>query len=596
MKRILCIRLPNWPIQRLVAARPELENHTIVLHQSQRGVQRVTACCHQAAVRGVSVGMPLAEVKAGWGLGVGGWGMGVLAHEPDADQEALGVLAEHCGRFSPIVGLENSPASDGLFLDITGVARLFGGEAALANEIAHDFTRQGLAVRIAIADTVGAAYAISTQPPTPNATCGRNQSSMGPRPVRGENTGRGPILQTCAHGARMSMHKDSNPQSPTPNPQPLFILIPPGETSAALRPLPVDCLRLSPSIVDLLRQLGICRIGQLEALPRCELSSRFGEELLRRMDQAAGRLAEPVVAHRSRPRFDARFSLEHATSRRATIEALLEQLIEQVARKLSERGCGAVRLECLVEGLGDGGWGLGIGGSGFGVQGSGFWGGGLPDQEEFEGKPVLVSVGLFEPTASAKHLFGLARLQLERLRLPGPVAALQVVASVTAPLNRRQQELFYDGSAQRNSGKPTALVDQLSSRLGRRAVLRVRSGRDAQPELAWRYDPLLDGSRRRRRSVFETTGLPPRPLRLLCRPISLRSKSTAPDGPPLLFQLRNREHRVAQSWGPERIETGWWRGQVIGRDYYRIETVDGRRFWLFRRLRDGRWFLHGVFE
>ena len=122
------------------------------------------------------------------------------------------------------------------------------------------------------------------------------------------------------------------------------------------------------------------------------------------------------------------------------------------------------------------------------------------------------------------------------------------------------------------------------------------AGRDAQPELAWRYDPLLDGSRRRRRSVFETTGLPPRPLRLLCRPISLRSKSTAPDGPPLLFQLRNREHRVAQSWGPERIETGWWRGQVIGRDYYRIETVDGRRFWLFRRLRDGRWFLHGVFE
>jgi protein ImuB len=60
--------------------------------------------------------------------------------------------------------------------------------------------------------------------------------------------------------------------------------------------------------------------------------------------------------------------------------------------------------------------------------------------------------------------------------------------------------------------------------------------------------------------------------------------------------LRGQEHRIDQVWGPERIETGWWRGPMVARDYYRVETALGRRFWLFRRLADGRWFLHGPFE
>jgi protein ImuB len=69
-----------------------------------------------------------------------------------------------------------------------------------------------------------------------------------------------------------------------------------------------------------------------------------------------------------------------------------------------------------------------------------------------------------------------------------------------------------------------------------------------------------------------------------------------PDGPPLRFSFRGQEHRIAQVWGPERIEIGWWRGPMVARDYYRVETAAGQRYWLFRRLADGRWFLHGTFE
>jgi protein ImuB len=69
----------------------------------------------------------------------------------------------------------------------------------------------------------------------------------------------------------------------------------------------------------------------------------------------------------------------------------------------------------------------------------------------------------------------------------------------------------------------------------------------------------------------------------------------APDAPPTRFWLHDRWHRVAHAHGPERIETAWWRGPTVRRDYYVVETVSGERFWLFHCRRDGRWFLHGIF-
>jgi protein ImuB len=194
-------------------------------------------------------------------------------------------------------------------------------------------------------------------------------------------------------------------------------------------------------------------------------------------------------------------------------------------------------------------------------------------------------------------LFELVELQLEGLRMTAPVAAVYVEATVTAPLEYRQQELFADGSARRQPPQLAALVDRLSSRLGERAVGRVRLKSDAQPELAWQYDPLVDrsaGRRVRRQEI--ASDLPPRPLRLLSRPRRLAATSVLPDGLPVRFRCGDQEHQVAHTWGPERIETGWWRGQIVGRDYFHVETTTGRRFWLYRRLRDQQWFLHGAFE
>jgi protein ImuB len=69
----------------------------------------------------------------------------------------------------------------------------------------------------------------------------------------------------------------------------------------------------------------------------------------------------------------------------------------------------------------------------------------------------------------------------------------------------------------------------------------------------------------------------------------------APDGPPVQILLNKGTYRIVRHWGPERIETGWWRGRSLRRDYYRLETRSGHWLWVFRQLTDGKWFLHGMF-
>jgi protein ImuB len=86
-----------------------------------------------------------------------------------------------------------------------------------------------------------------------------------------------------------------------------------------------------------------------------------------------------------------------------------------------------------------------------------------------------------------------------------------------------------------------------------------------------------------------------RPLWLEPEPVALAVLSVVPEGPPIRFRLGGDDHRVERYWGPERIETGWWRTRCIRRDYYQVETQEGQRYWLFRELNSQRWFVQGAF-
>ena len=86
-----------------------------------------------------------------------------------------------------------------------------------------------------------------------------------------------------------------------------------------------------------------------------------------------------------------------------------------------------------------------------------------------------------------------------------------------------------------------------------------------------------------------------RPLHLESQPRPLVVMSVAPEGPPARFRHAGHDQPIVRTWGPERIETGWWQGGCVRRDYYQVETAGGQRYWLFRELNTGRWFLHGTF-
>jgi protein ImuB len=460
--------------------------------------------------------MPLAEARA---LGTDAH---FAPHEPRADHEALRRLAEWCQQFSRVVAVEEADQPGSLLLDITGCGPLYRGEKSLATQVLHDLRRCGYWAMAAVADTIGAAWAVAHYGTAPS----------------------------CA-----------------PSSEP--VIVPPAEQRLVLCPLPVEALRLSRTVVQLLHQLDVRQIGQLLALPRAALPSRFGEEILLRIDQALGHALELLTPEPIPEPVEASWVFEPATDDRQVIEAVFEHLLGQIVKRLLPQQRGVQRLVCSLD--------------------------------TTTSEKVPIRIGLLQPSASVSHLMGLVRLYCERLRVEGEVSSLLVQAAEVVPLEFSQAQLFEAETCRDRWRAFPGLIERLSNRLGEKAVLRPRLLPDFQPERACRFEPWLGqdvpamladpGARAAERDK----GLLLRPLCLKSRPVAVTVVSAAPGGPPLRFVWQEQCHVIAHSWGPERIETGWWRGHDIRRDYYLVESTTGKRFWLFRTIRDEGWFLHGMF-
>ena len=357
MRRILCLYLPRWPIQRIYVVDRGLDaSRPLILHDrdARRG-QLVSACNRAAWDRGVRSRMPLVEAAVLLGRRNECY---FLPADEAADLAALARLAEHCEQFSPLVGWQTigqpdqttvPASSDGiavphcLFLDVTGIGVLFSGEQMLARAVSDKFAQLGYTVRLAIAGTIGAAWALAVHDSEPPAT--------------GE---------AC-------------------------VILPAGQEESALRSLSLSALRLPQHSIDLLGQLGIAQLEQLWKLPRASLAARFGDLLPLRLDQLLGAAPETIVAHRPPPAFVAERVLEYPAERRELVERVVGELIEGIAWDLAQRRQGAVRLLCRLDCA--------------------------------PGRTVRLVVGLFRPSADPRHLWELARLQLEQGRCPDPLAA-----------------------------------------------------------------------------------------------------------------------------------------------------------------------------
>ncbi len=482
--------------------RPELKQRSVVLvRESPRG-EMIVACSDRASARGVAVGMTLAEARS-LRKESRGHSLVVLRENRQSARTALIRLAWTCQSCSPCVGVEEADAPESLLLDISSCAHLFGGEEPLLQQVQE--TLQGFTLRLGVADAIGAAWAL-------------------------------------AHYGQRNV-----------------AVAPPEKHHAALRDFPVDALRIAPKTAALLHRLGIDRIADLQKLPRQSIPSRFGEELLRRLDQATGRRPELITPETPPSPVEAEREFEYPVDNLSTLESVLLSLLRQVVAESRRRRLSIRRIDCRLRCE--------------------------------SGGEHKVAVELLRPSLSEEHLCQLLKLQWERIQISRPVITIDVAAQL-APLVMEQTSLFDDNLS--SDTRVAELIDRLSNRLGVDAVLRATLFPDAQPEFAYRLESLLHARRMRDASNRSSCKPLHRPLCLLQPPVAVRVVSA--DARPCRLYWSQREHHVVCSWGPERISTGWWRRHPVRRDYYSIETREGARYWLFRSGNAGDWFLHGVFE
>ena len=244
----------------------------------------------EAGTKGLSPGMRLADARALLA------GLATARADPAADRRGLERLALWCNRFTPWCAVDDGDGGDGgLLLDISGCAHLFGGEAALMDEIAARLAGLGIETRLGLADAPGAAWALA---------------------------------RFGAQDHRIAA---------------------PGDTHGAIAALPVEALRLAAEDAHLLRRLGLTTIGAVDGLPRASLARRFpsrerGSAVLARLDRALGRFAEPIVPLAPPPACLERLALPEPLIDRAGLDAVLARLMLGLAASLEREGLGVRRL------------------------------------------------------------------------------------------------------------------------------------------------------------------------------------------------------------------------------------------------------------
>lgn len=496
-------------------------------------------------------------------------------HDPNADLEELISLAEQLHEFSPIVGLEeidrdpwsgrSLPQPQSLFLEATGIADWFGGETALAQRIQQWLAARGYVGCIGIAETVGAAWAIANY-------AFRSKIALA-----------------------MEDLEDSR-QSPRDVVW-IEVLEPHVDPAAYFSEYAIESLRLDQEVVAKLHRLGIRTVGPVLRLPRSALPSRFGPALLERLDQCMGAKTEPIRAFHAGIPMAIECEWEHPVKDLEILSQHLRDQVERLCKQLMQSGHGVLRLVCRLE-----------------LEKQSIAVDGVDQSRALQSHVIQLS--LFQPAQDPQHLSWLLLGQLEfqppRLGREMAFRGLRLDASITAPLQWRQNDLFEDASVQYRQ-QAAKLIDALSARLGRNHVVTLSAVRDPVPELQQRSRPLTgmraDGkpqdtkrklSRAPKRNFADEHSLETRHDAFLSRPMTMiRATPIEVElddcGAPASIAIPPNRWEVVHFSGPERIESGWWSGPSQRREYYRVALRSGDWWWVYRDLRNQAWYLHGAF-
>lgn len=562
----------------------------ILLVAAERQRQVVVACCEQALAAGVRLGMPLAVARALF-AGDAAARLRVEPADPHRVASALRALAQWAQRrLSPKVAVREP---DGLLLDISGCARLFGGEANLLARASEGLRPLGFTVRLAIAPTFAGAWAL--------ARFGSATAASAP------------------------------------------VIVPDDETAlrAALAGLPVEALGLDAAIVAELAEVGVDRIGQLAGLPRSLLPSRFGETVLLRLDQALGRALEVAEPIRPVERLRLECCFDGPTTQWEAIEITVRRMLTELAEILGRAESGARRVVVTLGGpdrpptateivLGQPSrdprhlWTL-LGPKLERVE--------LESATGFGIERVIVAAPVVE---RMPHVQLAPWAQGEPHELSGRASAVSDPPTDQRRLEGQRREMLGQLLGQ--------LLDILRNRLGPERISQAELTGSHWPERAARQRPLGEGDAGPGRSdavhvvmpttTWQASGLHhiDRPAVLLDVPEPAEIERSTPDGPLRRLCWRGRTVEILACIGPERLSPEWWLdGRQVGRwpseqeaphphaaqadashgqnrrrartrpltgpclsrdrDYFKIHDEVGRWLWVFEE--DGCWFVQG---
>jgi len=316
------------------------------------------------------------------------------------------------------------------------------------------------------------------------------------------------------------------------------------ELDPVLAELPVEVLRCNDETLAAFEAIGVRTLGELRALPREGMARRFGQGLLAEFDRALGRLPDPRNFFVLPARFRAAIELPAEVTQAEALLFAARRLIVQLAGFLAARSSGVQRFALRL---------------------------GHRDRAATE-----IAIGLVAPSRDAEHFTLLLRERFAGLDLAEPVRELALQADEVVPLAGNNLGLLLE------QGKPPGdwghLIERLRARLGVEAVLGIVNRAEHRPEHA---GVITDLEEKQLQLYFGE-----RPFWLLDRPKPLAEIGTVPslDGPLDLLA------------GPERIESGWWDGEDVARDYFVARMQSEALVWIYRERRgEGGWYLHGVF-
>ena len=505
MKRVVSLYLPNWPIDRLRRrlgdAAPPPEAPIVLIGRDRRR-RLLTACNPAARALGLRSGMAATQAHA--------LAPGLASFDADllGDAEALERLACWALRhYAPVCAADGS---DGLAIDATGAAHLKGGEAELISDMEARLAAAGIQARGVIAPTYGAAWAVA-------------RFSSGPAVVAEGQVGR------------------------------------------RLGPLPLACLRLDSDLVDGLRRMGFETVLDLERQPRLGSEPQGQGAAGLRLDQALGRVFEPIipVIEAEQPRAERSFA--EPVGAAETLSRQVGLMVDDLCLQLERSGLGARRLDWLCH--------------------------------RVDHRVEAVRVGLARPIRDRDRLSRLLRDKIGTIAPGFGIERMTLTASITLPLDWRPGS---SGLSDGDSPDVSGLVDVLANRVGARRLYSMAPVESDVPERSVRRAAPLGGSEA---SSWRTDW--PRPIRLFRTPEPVETLALLPDNPPAWFTWRGVRRRIRRADGPERIHGEWGRNDAemwAVRDYFQVEDDGGDRFWLFRAGdgEDGRtgpqtWFIHGKF-